>query len=110
MVFSLYSFSVRSGDRRRQERRLRQEKASPREGVAKKKASPREGVAKKKASPREGVAKKGSVAKVEGVAQAQAPPRNMTEEKRAVYEVCAKVKRRYRNQARYSRVKFTSSV
>jgi len=80
------------------------------EGVAKRKRRQEEGVAKRKRRQEEGVAKKGSVAKVEGVAQAQAPPRNMTVEKRTAYEVCAKVKRRYRNQAWYSRVKFTSNV
>jgi len=66
--------------RRRQERRRRQKKASPRESVAKRKRRQEE-----------------SVAKVEGVTQAQAPLRNMTEEKCTVYEVCAKVKRRYGN-------------
>ena len=73
-------------------------------GVAKK-----EGVAKRKRRQEEGVAKR-KRRQEEGVAQAQVPPRNMTEEKRTVYEVCAKVKRRYRNQAWYNRVKFTSSV
>jgi len=46
----------------------------------------------------------------ESVAQAQAPLRNMTEEKCTIYEVYAKVKRRYGNQAWYSKVNLTNSV
>ena len=59
---------------------------------------------------KEGVAKKKGLAKKKGVAQAQAPLKNMTEEKRTIYEMYAKVKRRCRNQVWYSKVDFTSNV
>jgi len=92
LVFSLYLFPVRSGDRRRQERRRRQEKASPRESVARRrgrqeKASPGEGVTRRrrrqeKVSPRAGVAKKEGVAKGKR-RQEKASPRESVAKKKA---------------------------
>jgi len=78
------------------ERRRQEESVASKEGVAKK-----EGVAQKERRRQEesveSIAKKKTSPRWKASPQHKVPLRNMTEEKRAIYEVYAKVKRHYGN-------------